>query len=118
MAIGPLLSPGDVADIIETTYPLEHGINAAIALMDATLDGAGLSNALLHSIQIQLAAHFVAVADPRMVEESYAGARFRYETGKQGEGLASTRYGRAALSLDISGRLGTAGMKSTTLETY
>jgi hypothetical protein len=52
-----------------------------------------------------LAAHFVAVRDPKLTSQSANGASESYETNKSGMGLKATRYGQQAILLDTSGFL-------------
>ena len=116
MAITRLVTEPEVQNICPTKIDIAFAINAAIDLMNATVDGFGLPDNLLRSIQLQLSAHFVAVADPRVRDENYAGARFRYEVPQEAPGLASTRYGQAAIALDTTGQLATVGKKATSFE--
>lgn len=120
MPVPVLIDEGAVAAMFRDApaVPLHPGIDAALALLDAVPDTAGLALDLLRQIELNLAAHFVAVADPRVIEESYAGARFKYETGHMGDqtGLRATRYGRAAIALDITGALADLGQRTASME--
>jgi hypothetical protein len=59
----------------------------------------------LADIECWLAAHFVAVRDPRVKSETIGKASFSYETAVVADGLRATRYGQQVLLLDLSGTM-------------
>lgn len=118
MATFPRVSATAVLNICPSDLDVQFAIDAAVSLMTEVYATTTLTPALAEAIQLQLAAHFVAVADPRTKVENYAGARFQYETGTEGEGLKSTRYGRAAIALDPTGDLAKSGMKTTRFDVF
>jgi len=63
-----------------------------------------ITEALLKEVETYLAAHFVTLWDPRVAKEAGGSVSFTYE-GKTGEGLASSKYGQMALTLDPTGNL-------------
>jgi hypothetical protein len=75
-----------------------------------------LSAALLTEIERWLAAHFLAIRDPRVKEEKIGETSVRYALGKDGMGLEATPYGQQVLLLDISGTMASAGKRATKLE--
>lgn len=118
----------DVKNIIETalTDPIiEAYVNSANVFVTGTLDGKGLSDAVMEEIEKWIAAHMIASTRERMgKEEEAGGARIEY-LGKYGEGLSSTPYGQMAIQLDTSGTLSsdlevkkTAWSKAVTSFTY
>ena len=64
----------------------------------------------LKEIERYVAAHFICCIDPRARKEENEEVMVEY-TGEFGKGLESTRYGQAALTLDFTGKLATAGKK-------
>jgi len=64
-----------------------------------------LTAARLADIECWLAAHFVAVRDPRVKSETIGKATFSYETAVVADGLKATRYGQQVLLLDLSGTM-------------
>lgn len=118
MTITQVVTQADVANIKASSISPQFAIDMAIGLMNSELGTANLSEELLFGIQLFLSAHFVAVADPSARTENYAGARFDYDIGKEGMGLASTQFGRAAITLDPTGNLAKTGQKSTSFEVF
>jgi hypothetical protein len=80
-------------------------ITAANLLVTQVCTDSSLGTDLLKEIERWLAAHFVAVRDPKLTSQSAGGASDSYETNKTGFGLKLTRYGQQAMALDTSGAL-------------
>ena len=102
-------SAPEVCAIIETDLDADAVlpfIIPASALVDEHLAGftPAISDGLLLQIETYLAAHFLALFDPRAESESADGVRFKYE-GKTDMALDSSKYGQMAQVLDPSGRL-------------
>lgn len=108
-----------VQEIIDTAVPvatINACINAAYYIVQQHLLSAGISSGLLTEIERWLAAHFVAIRDPRASEEDIAGEyRVKFDKGKLGEGLAATFYGQQALAMDYTSTLSKVGLKQATL---
>ena len=101
------VSEDEVREIIEVDPELclSPFITVASLMVDAYLEPEGLTAALLKEIERWLAAHFVAVRDPREVSKTIDTASATFEEMKMGEGLKGTRYGQQALMLDTTGKL-------------
>lgn len=89
-----------LADVVINSY-----IAGATALIDESLTGKGLSDAILKEIERWLSAHLVAISRERPSKEEGAGGAFIKYTGEWGKGLSSTSYGQTAIALDTSGTL-------------
>jgi hypothetical protein len=111
----PRVNGTDVKEIISTELAVEPFILAANALVDYHLGSSALSSDLLTEIERWLSAHLVATADPRVSAEIFSGAEVRYQTGKLGDGLASTPYGQQVKLLDPTGILAGVGLKYASL---
>ena len=116
MPIQQVIRRDQVANIKPSDIDTQFAIDAAVAVMQSELAEASLSPDMIRGIQLQLAAHFVAVADPSARRENYAGASFEYDIGKGDMGLATTQFGRAAIAMDPTGNLAKAGKKAASLE--
>jgi len=105
-----------VKEIVTTDLDVDlvtaHMVDTAHQFVEANLSSSGLSEGLLEKIELFLAAHYVVLVSERGgitrakmgdADESYANV--------YGSGLASTRFGQAAINLDSTGTL--AGMSST-----
>ncbi len=103
-----LLEIIDVDDSVTTTSPF---ITAANLLVTDKLAGSGLSDALLKEIERWLAAHFIAIRDPRAASEAAQGVSVSYQGGGYGAGLMGTQYGQQAVTLDYTGTLAALGKK-------
>lgn len=101
----------DVKSLIETELDPAPFIAASTALYNAKV-GTLLDDAQGSIVLAWLAAHFLAVADPRETSESVGTGSWSFE-GKNanGVGLKSTQYGQMALALDTSGKLREADMQ-------
>ena len=92
---------------------LTRFINMATALTDrvntcATGRGLTLTTAELLEIETLLAAHFYQASDQGYTSKGTKGASASFH-GQTGMRLEGTKYGQAALTLDISGCLGSLG---------
>lgn len=94
-----------VKAVIDTELDVAPFIAAASALYTARV-GTALPDAQGSQVLTYLAAHFVAVSDPRERQESVGTGSWTFE-GKQGtgRGLASTQHGQMAMTLDTTGKL-------------
>lgn len=101
----------DVDPLVTSIAPF---ITAANLIVTDRLGSSGTPDAMLKEIERWLAAHFLAVRDPRAVSESIGGISVTYG-GKTGEGLRSTLYGQQAISLDVTGILAKMGSKQATI---
>ena len=98
----------DVKSIIDTLLDADEispFLQTAANVVTAQLSGEGLSEDQLRDIEMWLGAHFVAIRDPRLTAQTYGDAQDQFETATVATGLASTRYGQTAISLDPSGKL-------------
>lgn len=105
-------TPEAVKAIIETELDPAPFIDAATVLYEARV-GNRLSDAQGSLVLKYLAAHFVAVTDPREKQESVGTASWSFEgkAGAMDSGISSTQYGQMALSLDTTGRLRDTDMR-------
>jgi len=98
-------TPEAVKALIETELDPAPFISAATSLYQATV-GTRLSDAQGSIVLAWLAAHFLAVSDPRETQESVGTGSWSFEgKNSNGVGLSSTQYGQMAMVLDASGRL-------------
>lgn len=98
----------EVKGIIQTRFDeieVEPFVDTAHVLVDTHLAGAGLSEELLKQIELWLAAHLIAIDDPRTTDRNVDGLRISFERAEQGKGLDSTRYGQQVRMLDPTGKL-------------
>lgn len=95
-----------IKDVSADYSDLTPFIAAATAMVDQRLDDSalGLSVALLKEIERWIAAHLVAVADPRRIEEKMGDGTDKFQA-KLGNGLRVTHWGQTAIALDTSGTL-------------
>lgn len=103
-AIAELPSSSSLAD---TTVQLF--IDSATNITDAKLASAGYSNEYLKSIQLYLACHFAVLTSEKggLTGQTVGESEERYnDLSAKLKGLASTRFGQAAIILDSSGVLG------------
>lgn len=95
----------EVKKIIDTDLTAEEVnpfLNAADVLVADLLSDEGYGNDLLQQIVKWLAAHFVAIRDPRVAKEKFGDADATYQ-GKTGMGLQHTSYGQQVMILDHHG---------------
>jgi hypothetical protein len=117
------VTEAEVREIIEVDAALVLTPFITIAnLLVTTHLAAEISDTdLLKEIERWLAAHFVAVRDPRATSESIDSVSRSFEQMKMGEGLMGTRYGQQAALLDTSGKLQNLTLKKATfhgIDTY
>ena len=108
----------EVKNIIDTDIPspgITPFIETANAMVEEHLLDQDISETLLTKIELWLAAHFVAVRDPRREAESLGDASDRYR-GKTDMGLNFTEYGQQAIALDSSGVLASLGKQKAFLK--
>lgn len=112
--------PDDVKEIIATSLTdeaINACINTANNIIDANLTALSEASALLMDIELWLAAHFVAVRDPKAKQKSVAGEySVTYEKGTPGTGFSATTWGQQALALDFTGTLASMGLKRAKIE--
>jgi len=89
----------DVDSSITDTTPF---INAASAIVEAQCSGLDASTVTI--VETWLAAHLVAIRDPRAVTEKIADASETYQS-KVDLGLNVTHYGQQAMMMDSTGGL-------------
>jgi hypothetical protein len=97
----------EVKEIIDTELTADEVapfLKAANIFITEVLSGEGYGDDLMKSIEMWLAAHFVAVRDPRASKEKLGDADVTYD-GKTALGLDGTRYGQQAMLLDYHGKL-------------
>lgn len=99
-------SVADVRAIIDTALEdrdIMSFLSTANALVDEVVTNEGYSDVLLQKIETWLAAHFVAIRDPRIAREKVGEATVEYH-GKTDMGLRHTPYGQQVLMLDHHGK--------------
>lgn len=109
----------DVKAIIETKVgDLTPFIAAAHLLVERHVTPHLSDEALLKEIERWLAAHFLAVRDPRLTQQRIGDASENYEgaVGVLAQGLEATRYGRQAVAIDPTGGLAAAHKQRATLK--
>ena len=97
----------EVKEIIDTELTDEQVtpfLRAANLLVTEVLSDEGYGTSLLAEIERWLAAHFVAIRDPRISKEKIGDADATYQ-GKTGLGLNHTSYGQQVMILDVHGKL-------------
>lgn len=97
----------EVKEIIDTDLTTEQVapfLITANVMVTSVLSDEGYGDSLMKEIEQWLAAHFVAIRDPRIAKEKIDDADATYQ-GKFGEGLRHTSYGQQVLILDFHGRL-------------
>lgn len=97
----------EVKEIIDTTLTDEQitpFLNSANVLIADVLSDEGYGAATLKEIERWLAAHFVAIRDPRVAKEKIGDVDAAYH-GKSGLGLNHTPYGQQVMILDHHGKL-------------
>lgn len=97
----------EVKKIIDTDLTPEQVnpfLNAAEVLVTDLLSGENYGSDLLTEIVKWLAAHFVAIRDPRVAKEKFGDADATFQ-GKTGLGLQHTSYGQQVMILEHHGVL-------------
>lgn len=113
--------PDAVKEIIETSLEgeaLNPFINMAHYLVNEKLGPQGIPLPLLGEIERWLAAHYVAIYDPRVQQESVGGEWSATYQGKTGQGLAATTYGQQALIADYTGTLAALGQQGIIIKAW
>lgn len=92
-------------------------IQVATLLVDERLSGKGLSDNMLKTLELFLAAHFATLSLERggLTVKEVGDAREEYQLlGQNNFGLASTRFGQQAISMDATNTLASlaAGKKA------
>ena len=99
----------EVKQIIDTALvedELSPFLTAANLIVTSALGAAGFVDAHLAEIERWLAAHLVAIRDPRLMSQKIGDADATYAGFTQfGKGLEFTAYGQQVLLLDTSGKL-------------
>lgn len=92
------------SDVLAATPTLAPYITAANLMVTDLLGSSSLSDDTLKEIERWLAAHFVAIRDPRINQEraGSVGQSFQYKLGLR---LEVTTYGQQAIALDTTGTL-------------
>lgn len=103
----------DVEAIIDTDVDVSPFITTANLLVTEKLSNSALSTGMLEQIEKYLAAHFVAIRDPRLTDTTMENASATFEGRNQnGQGLKSTQYGQTVIDLDTTGTFAKLGKKS------
>ena len=106
----------EVKAIIDTDADPTPFIFAATLIVDRIVSDLA-SDDVLKEIERWIAAHLVAVRDPRLSSESFGGASESLQTGQLGMGLKYTSYGQQALLLDPTGILAALDKKRASVKT-
>lgn len=113
----------EVKEIIETAVDTTPFIVAANALVTKVLgSNTEMDSVTIKEIERWLAAHFVAIKDPRALSESLGEASVKYalavSSGNDsgGLGLKSTPYGQQVLILDYTGSMSRLGKRKTSFQ--
>lgn len=97
----------EVKEVIDTTLTDEAitpFLTVSNLLVTDILTDEGYPDALMKEIERWLAAHLVAIRDPRVSEEKIGDVAAKYQ-GKSGLGLNHTSYGQQVMVLDHHGKL-------------
>lgn len=101
------VSEKQVKEIIDTELTeseIKPFVITANKLVTATLANEDYSDDILQEIELYLAAHFVAIRDPRVKSETVGQVSVSYH-GQSGMGLEHTPQGQQVLLLDYNGVL-------------
>lgn len=102
----PRVTVAEVKNLVKTDLDVALFIEAANLIVDEELVGRGLSENRLRLIELNLSAHYAAIAEERgQIVKSELGESAEWYGGKFTEGLKLTRFGQQALHMDTSGRL-------------
>jgi hypothetical protein len=97
----------EVKEILDTNLEeteITPFLNAANTVVTDVLMDEEYSDDLLKTIETWLAAHFVAIRDPRISKEKVGDGDATYH-GKSGLGLNHTPYGQQVMLMDHHGKL-------------
>jgi hypothetical protein len=105
-----------IIDTEQTDAVIQAFLDAALVHINAATDSGDLTASQKNEIQAWLAAHMLAVTHDRQGKKEKLGdAQVEY-TGEYKQRLASTTYGQMVLTLDTSGKIGTAAKKAVVLK--
>lgn len=90
-------------------------ITAANLLITQKFTGSGVSEALLKEMERWLAAHYIAIRDPRLRSEKIGDAANTYQ-GQEGMYLDATLYGQQVKTLDPTGTLANIGKRGMIIQ--
>lgn len=100
----------EVKEIIETSLTdISAFITSANLIVTNVLSEEGLGTSTLKEIERWLAAHLVAIRDPKVKSEKAGDGAAVYEMGTLGKGLDFTSFGQQVKLLDTSGKLANLG---------
>lgn len=102
------IQPGAVKKIMEFDPYIEDlapFIAVAEELVTEICAPAGYTSDRLCLIETWLAAHFVAIRDPRYLSEQIGAANATIQSGQMGMNLSLTTYGQQAMLMDTKGGL-------------
>ena len=112
------VSSTDVKKIIDTELvdiDIDIFIDTAAEIIKIYLSDAGLADTLLAKIELFLSAHLVTLREQQVSSEKYGNASATYQ-GKTGMHLTSSHFGQTAMTLDVTGKLASAGKGVSTFE--
>ena len=104
-----------IIDYDDAITDLEPFITIANLIITEKMTGLSLSAALLKELERWLAAHFVAVRDPRLTSEKIGDASVGLAV-KVGMHLDATPYGQQVKVLDPTGTLANLGKRGMKIE--
>lgn len=105
----------EILDTALTEGEIAPFITAANLIVTDMLSSSALSTAMLKEIERWLAAHFVAIRDPRISREKTEEAEATYH-GKSDMGLNHTSYGQQVRLLDTTGAMANLGKRKASVE--
>lgn len=105
----------EILDTALTESEIAPFITAANLIVTDMLSSSALSTAMLKEIERWLAAHFVAIRDPRISREKTEEAEATYH-GKSDMGLNHTPYGQQVKVLDTTGTMANLGKRKASVE--
>jgi hypothetical protein len=111
----PRVTDSEVKEIIDTTITTTPFIAAANLIVTANLADKNLGADLLKEIERWLAAHLVAIRDPRSSDLKMGTSSTKFQ-GQTGLGLDHTSYGQQVKILDYTGTLASTGLKRASIE--
>jgi hypothetical protein len=90
-------------------------ITAANLLITQKFSGSGVSAELLKEMERWLAAHYIAIRDPRLRNEKIGDAAVTYQ-GQEGMYLDATLYGQQVKTLDPTGTMANLGKRGMIIQ--
>lgn len=105
----------EILDTVLTEDEVIPFITAANLVVTDMLSSSSLSTAMLKEIEKWLAAHFVAIRDPRISRENTEEVSATYH-GKSDMGLDHTPYGQQVRLLDTTGAMTNLGKRKASVE--